>query len=162
MKWNEQKIARRLLGQRRLMVKLGDVQETAFSGLPPFPNGSTSNIFLSQEFYNFRQKYWSFQWLAAIQVYSFNVTSWKCHQLSRNIINSACYGPVLPSQRSYLKATLEVKGTVDLSFVKPSCSYCIRNIVLNVFANLTILKVVTRAVLRATQNWMTLRLRYHT
>ena len=68
MKWNEQKIARRLSGQRRLMVKLGDVQETAFSGLPPFPNGSTSNIFLSQQFYNFRKKYWSFQWLAAIQV----------------------------------------------------------------------------------------------
>ena len=38
------------------MVKLGDVQETAFSGLPPFPNGSTSNIFLSQEFYNFRER----------------------------------------------------------------------------------------------------------
>ena len=37
------------------MVKLGDVQETAFSGLPPFPNGSTSNIFLSQQFYNFRK-----------------------------------------------------------------------------------------------------------
>ena len=49
------------------------------------------------------------------------------------------------------KSSLEVKGIVDLSFVKPSYSYCTRNIVFDLFANLTLLKVVTRAVVRATQ-----------
>ena len=44
------------------------MQETAFSRLPPFPNGPTSNIFLSREIYNGQENRDSFQQFNAIQV----------------------------------------------------------------------------------------------
>ena len=44
------------------------MQETAFSRLLPFPNGPTSNIFLSREIYNAQENRDSFQRFNAIQV----------------------------------------------------------------------------------------------